>query len=86
MRATKNHTFYDFGTFEHVPGSHNQYYLFLETPGNHEKNKSVLKIIMLEHFKFFWFRKGWHVRNRRAQEKKQLTIRLIDSWKSWIWD
>ena len=39
MGEPENHHFYDFGTFERVPGSQNQLFIFGDTPGYLNKLK-----------------------------------------------
>ena len=53
MGETKTPHFYDFGTFGRVPGSPNQYYLSLETPGylNETKTQSFLKDVIFINLK-----------------------------------
>ena len=77
----------DFGTFERVPGSQNQLFLFSETPGYFKKSQEIRM-----YFKniCFWKLQNLEIRNldNFAEDgRRQIpTIRFIKCWEDLTWD
>ena len=87
MENPKTPHFHDVGIFGCVHGSQNQYCVSLETPGYIKKpnkdTKSFSKYLLFMNLKISEII-FWKFRTRRGPNIP--AIRLINSWKAWIWD
>ena len=84
MGETKNPHFYVFGTFGHGPGSQNQLFSSLEIPRHSKAKRTTNSLYNISNGTTLKFESFLKVGN--GGRRKIPTIRLRNSWTSWIWD